>query len=274
MRRPLYRAVMVVAAVALVIYLAACGYLYVFQRSYVFVPGGVLATPAQEGLDRANVVTITAADGTALTGWYAEPSPGRPTLLYFHGNAGNLSDRAKRFRQVLDSGFGLLAMSYRGYPGSGGSPSEAVLFSDALEIFDWLAKKAPDIVVYGESLGTAVAVHVAAKRPGRALVLEAPFTAALDIAHATYPWVPVSLLMRDPFLSRVAIRSVDEPLLVIHGTADTVVPVEMGRALFALAQEPKKLAIIEGGLHSDLWDHGLWPIVLGFLRTEGVTSPA
>jgi fermentation-respiration switch protein FrsA (DUF1100 family) len=104
-------------------------------------------------------------------------------------------------------------------------------------------------------------------------VLEAPFTAALDIAHATYPWVPVSLLMRDPFLSREGILSVDEPLLVIHGTADKVVPVEMGRALFMLAREPKKLAIVEGGSHSDLWDRGLWPLVLGFLRTEGLTRP-
>ena len=127
-------------------------------------------------------------------------------------------------------------------------------------------------MVYGESLGTAVATYVAAERPAQALVLEAPFTAALDIAAATYPWVPTKLLMRDPFLSRENILRVDEPVLIVHGTDDKVVPVEMGRSLFALAHEPKELAIVEGATHSDLWDRGLWPIVLGFLRSEGVTN--
>ena len=97
----------------------------------------------------------------------------------------------------LASGFGLLAMSYRGYPGSGGRPSETALFSDALEIFDWLAERTSDIVIYGESLGTGIATYAASKRPARALVLEAPFTAAVDIAATQYPWVPVGLLMRD-----------------------------------------------------------------------------
>ncbi len=271
-RRFVFRAAGFLVALAAAVYLIACCYLYAFQRSYVFEPGGVLATPSEKGLAQVEVVTIRVRDGADLTGWYGAPAPGRPTILYFHGNAGNVSGRAPRFRQILDSGFGLLAVSYRGYPGSGGDPSETALFSDGLEIFDWLAKKTPDIVVYGESLGTAVATYVASERAGRALVLEAPFTAALDIAAATYPWVPTSLLMRDPFLSREAILKVDEPLLVVHGTDDKVVPVEMGRRLFALAHEPKKLAIIDGGAHSDLWDRGLWPIVLGFLKLEGVTG--
>jgi len=272
LRRPAIRAVALVLAVALTLYLGAVGYLYVFQRSYVFVPGGDFASPAEKGLDGVEVVTLAARDGTELTGWYAKPSPGRPTLLYFHGNAGNVSGRAKRFRQVLDSGFGLVAMSYRGYPGSGGSPSEAAFFSDSLQVFDWLAAKMPEIVVYGESLGTAVATYVASERPARALVLEAPFTAALDIAAATYPWAPTSLLMRDPFLTRENILRVEEPVLIVHGTGDTVVPVDMGRQVFALAREPKNLAIIDGAVHNDLWDHGLWPVVLGFLRTEGVSG--
>ena len=164
------------------------------------------------------MIAIQANDGTVLSGWYAAAAPGQPTLLYFHGNAGTISGRSERFKQVIDSGFGLLAMSYRGYPGSEGSPSEAALFSDALEIFDWLAERTDRIVVYGELLGTAVACHVAAGREAGALVLEAPFTSALDIAAATYPWVPVGLLMRDPFLSRDAITHVDEPVLILHGT--------------------------------------------------------
>ena len=192
----------------------------------------------------------------------SRPAPARPTILYFHGNAGNISGRAKRFKQVVDSGFGLLAMSYRGYAGSGGSPSEAALLLRRARDLRLAGGEAPDIVVYGESLGTAVATDVAARRQGRALVLEAPFTAALDIAAATYPWVPASLLMRDPFLSREHIlrRGRAGPHRSRHG--GQVIPVEMGRQLFELAHEPKSLAIIDGATHSDLWDHGLWPIVL------------
>lgn len=247
------------------IYLAALGYLYAFQRSYVFHPGGTLAAPAEHGLAAVQALETTASDGTRLTSWFAPPQSGRPVLLYFSGNAGNISDRADRFRQVVGSGFGLLAPSYRGYPGSGGAPSEAALVADALEAFDWLAGRGYEIVIHGESLGTGVAANVAAERDARALVLEAPYTATLDIAAAAYPWVPVSLLMHDQFLSREHIKRVTEPVLIVHGTADSVIPVEYGRRLFEEAGEPKELAIFEGAGHSDLWERGLWPRLLQFL---------
>jgi fermentation-respiration switch protein FrsA (DUF1100 family) len=263
-----------VVGLAAAVYVAAAGYLFIVQRDYIFKPGGTLAVPAELDLGRVEIVTIRTADETVLTGWYAAARPGLPTLLYFHGNAGNLSERAERFEQVLASGFGLLAVSYRGYPGSGGSPSQVTFFSDALEIFDWLATRTKDIVIHGESLGAAVATYVAAERPGRALVLEAPVTAALDIAAATYPWIPVSLLMRDPFVSREHIKRVEEPVLVIHGTRDRVVPVEHGRRLFEAARQPKRLATVQGGRHSDLWDRGLWSTVLEFLDENGVDSQA
>jgi hypothetical protein len=263
-----------ILALAVAAYVAAAGYLFIFQRDYIFKPGGALAVPAELDLGRVEIVAIRAADDTALTGWYVAARPGLPTLLYFHGNAGNISDRAERFEQVLASGFGLLAVSYRGYPGSGGSPSQAAFFSDALEIFDWLAARGEDVVIHGESLGTAVATYVAAERPARALVLEAPFTAALDIAAATYPWIPVSLLMRDPFVSREHIKRVEEPVLVIHGTRDRLVPVEHGRRLFEAARQPKRLAVVKGGRHSDLWDRGLWAMVLEFLEENGVGTQA
>jgi uncharacterized protein len=261
----MFRSAAAIAAILGAAYLAAAGYLFAFQRDYVFKPSGTLAAAIDEGLTGVEVVKLKTADGTTLTGWFQPAHPGKPTLLYFHGNAGNISERSKRFEQIVDSGFGFLAMSYRGYAGSDGGPSESALVSDGLEIFDWLAVRSDMIVVHGESLGTGVAIEVAAKRQARALVLEAPFTAALDIAAATYPWVPVSLLMRDPFLSREHILDVEEPVLVIHGTADQVIPVEQGRRLFEVAHQPKSLAIIDGATHSDLWDRGLWPIVVEFL---------
>lgn len=274
MRHPALRAIGLSVVVAVAAYVAAAGYLFLFQRDYVFKPGGTLAAPAELGLDPVEVVTLRAADETDLTGWFVPPAAGRPTVLYFHGNAGNLSERSPRFEQILASGFGFLVVSYRGYPGSGGFPSEAALFSDALEIFDWLDERAGDIVVHGESLGTGIATYVAAERPALALVLEAPYTAALDIAAVTYPWLPVSFLMRDPFVSREHIKRVEEPLLVVHGTADRVIPVEHGRKLFEAAGEPKKLVIIEGAGHADLWKRGLWPIVLEFLAENEAAAQA
>lgn len=256
------------------LYLVAAGYLFLFQRSYVFHPSGALAEPAELGLSGIEVVTLQTKDGTTLTGWYGEPNPGQPTVLYFHGNSGNLSGRAERFRQIQASGFGVLAVSYRGFASSGGSPSEAVLFADAVEIFDWLHQRTADIVIYGESLGTGVAAYLAAERPARALVLEAPYTAALDIAGETYPWLPVSLLMRDPFLTREHIQRVDEPVLIVHGTQDRVIPVEHGQRLYEAAQDPKQIAIIDGGGHGDLWDRGLWPTVLQFVRTNAAMPQA
>jgi uncharacterized protein len=271
-RRGAARTIAAAAGLLLVAYLCALAYLYAFQRGYVFHPGGTLEAPGAAGLAGVEAVELVASDGTTLTAWYAPAAPGRPTLLYFHGNAGNVSDRADRFRQVRDSGFGLLAPSYRGYPGSGGSPSEAALAADALLAFDWLSERSSTIVVHGESLGTGIAASVAAQRPAAAVVLEAPYTAAVDMAAAAYPWVPVGLLMHDQFLSREHVKRIDEPLLIVHGTADTVIPVDHARRLFDLAGEPKELAIFEGARHDDLWEQGLWRTVLGFLAEHRVVD--
>ena len=247
------------------IYLAPVSYLYVFQRGFVFKPGGELAAPADKGIAGVDVRSFAMADGVRLTGWYAPADAGKPSVLYFHGNAGNLSGRSERFRTVLASGFGLLAASYRGYPGSEGSPGEQQLVADGLALYDWLSGQSDHIVVHGESLGTGIAVAVAASRDARAVVLEAPYTAAVDIAAKQYPWMPVGLLMTDQFRSRERIGRISEPLLIVHGADDRVIPVGHGKRLFALANEPKRLAIIDGAGHGDLWPRGLWKRVLHLL---------
>ena len=247
------------------IYLAPVSYLYVFQRDFVFKPGGELAAPVDKGLAGVDVRSFEMADGVQLTGWYARADAGKPSVLYFHGNAGNLSGRSKRFQTILASGFGLLAASYRGYPGSEGSPGERQLIADGLALYDWLSRQNDQVVVHGESLGTGIAVAVAAARDARAVVLEAPFTAAVDIAAKQYPWMPVGVLMKDQFRSREWIGNVSEPLLIVHGSDDQVIPVEYGKQLFALAGEPKSLAIIDGAVHNDLWPRGLWQSVLRLL---------
>jgi len=262
---------LVIVAIA---YGMAAGYMYLNQRNFIFVPTGELSEPAEKGLEGVSAETVPMADGTRVTVWRAQPaSAGAPTVLYFHGNSANVSSRWKRFKQILDSGFGLYAPSYRGYAGSEGDPSEAVLISDGLEHFDRAAAAGSPIIVHGESLGTGVATAVAAERPDTdLLVLEAPYTALVDMASEQYPWLPVGMLMKDPMPTRERIGSVEAPVMILHGTADRIIPVEHGRRLYEFAKDPKDLIIIEGVGHSDLWTNGLWEAVLAEWETQGGAS--
>ena len=258
---------------ALLAYFFVAGYLYSFQDSFVFKPRGELARPAETGLSGVSAETVAMADGVLVTVWTAPPAiPDMPTVLFLHGNLGNISERSTKFAEILASGFGLYAPSHRGFPGSGGTPSEPALIDDALSHFNRLAERNDRIVLYGESLGTGVATAVAGERDALALILEAPFTAAIDIAAAAYPWLPVGLLMRNQFRSRERIGKVKEPLLIVHGALDEIVPVDNGRALFRLANKPKELVIIESAGHGNLWPNGLWARTRPFLDGDLVSS--
>ncbi|CTQ52633.1 acetoin dehydrogenase E2 subunit dihydrolipoyllysine-residue acetyltransferase [Roseibium album] len=251
------------ALILVIAYGMAAGYMYLNQRSFIFVPSGELAEPSEKGLENVAVEKVQMADGTNVTVWTSAPvTPDTPTVLYFHGNSGNVSTRWKRFKQILDSGYGLYAPSYRGYAGSEGSPSEAALVSDALEHFDRLIASGTPIIVHGESLGSGVASAVATERPQAGLlVLEAPYTALVDMASAQYPWLPVNFLMEDKMLTRERLPGVKAPVLIVHGTEDRIIPVEHGQRLFELASDPKQLLIVDGVGHSKLWANGLWPAV-------------
>jgi len=251
---------LIAAAIA---YSMAAGYMYLNQRSFVFVPSGDLVTPEDKGLQNVSVETVEMADGTKTTVWTAEPAEeGLPTVIYFHGNSSNLSGRWQRFKMILDSGYGLYAPTYRGYAGSEGSPSETAIISDALEHFDRAAATGTPIIIHGESLGTGVATAVAAERPDAGLlVLEAPYTALVDMAFESYPWLPVGLLMKDPMKTRERIGKVKAPVLIIHGTEDAIIPVEHGERLIEFASDPRELLIVEGAGHGDLWKRGLWDTV-------------
>ncbi len=250
-------------ALVAVLYLAAVGYMYVNQRNMLFKPMGDLPEPGAIGLADVDVISLPMSDGTELTAWSAPPATeDAPTVLFFHGQGGNLGDRAERLREILNSGYGLLAPSYRGYPGSAGEPSEVAFVSDGLELFDWLNDQGKPVVLHGQSLGTGVAAAVAAQRPAaELLVLEAPFTATVDVAGERYPWLPVKALMKDHFATRDIIADIEVPTLIFHGSADTVVPAHHGQALASLAEDTASLYLIIGGTHDDLWSHGLWQVV-------------
>jgi fermentation-respiration switch protein FrsA (DUF1100 family) len=179
-------------------------------------------------------------------------------VIYFHGNAEVVATRVARHRDLIAGGAGLVALSYRGYMGSTGRPTEAGLLRDAEAAYQFAVSRYPAdrIVLWGHSLGSGVAVALAATRPVAKLILEAPFSSTVDVAASMFPIVPVRWLMLDQFRSDQRIDAVKASILILHGDRDFVVPVSLGERLFQLAREPKRLVRYPAGGHDDLDDYG------------------
>ena len=239
----------------------------VFQRSLMYFPDPARIAPALAGLPQAQEVTFQSSDGETLIAWFVPPRGDKPVVLYFQGNAEGLPARVSRFSWLIADGTGLLALCYRGYGGSSGRPSELGLIRDAQAAYAFARERYPAerIVLFGESLGTGVAVALAADRAIAGLILDAPFSSAVDLGAAAYPFVPVRWAMKDTFRSDRRIASVRAPLLVLHGARDPIVPIRFGERLFALAHEPKRFVRFPHGNHVDLDDHGAAEAVRQFL---------
>ncbi len=238
------RAMVITALVLGALYLLVVVLMYTAQRRFLYRPDPTRVSPAAIELLDVNEVTLGTPDGERLIAWHGVAQPGKKTILYFHGNAGNLAGRRDRTASYRKNGFGVLMLAYRGSSGSTGAVSEANYVADAQLAYDWLRAggvAASDIVLYGESLGTGVAVRTAASNPVGGIILDAPYTAIVDIAASRYWLLPVRLLLTDQFDLLSYMGRVRAPLLVFHGALDPVVPVAMGRAVFAAANEPKLL---------------------------------
>ncbi len=254
---------------AAALYLAAAVSLFLIQRRLIYPVDPTYHTPAEAGLsDAVKEVRLKTPDGVSLIAWQARPAPGEPTLLYFHGNGGGLIDRAERIKRFTREGLGLFMPAYRGYAGSGGSPTETALIADAHLAYDRLIAEGlrpEEIVVYGESLGTGVAVQLAASRKVAAVVLDAPYTEIAAIGQQLYPFIPVKLFLKDNFASIDHIGAIKAPLLILHGSRDDTIPPALGKALYAAAPEPKEIHIIEGAGHSDIYAFGAMQQLSAFL---------
>ncbi len=240
-------------------YVGGLAFLYAKQREMLFpIPPVGRTAPAAAGLPEAEEHVLTTADGEKVIVWHVPAKPGRPVILFFHGNGDFLAGRVGRFKAVTADGSGLVALSFRGYAGSSGAPSEQGLLLDAAAAYAFTAARyeAGRIVVWGFSLGSGVAVALASKRAIGQLILEAPYTSTVDVAASMFPYVPVRLLMRDPFRSDQRIARVSVPLLIMHGSDDPTIPIRFGERLFALAHEPKKFLLFPGGGHDNLDDFG------------------
>ncbi len=256
-----------VAVFLAVFYVALLGLMFFAQRSLMYFPDRQRIAPATVGLPQAAEEMLTTADGERVVIWHVPPREGQPVVLYFQGNGGGLSLRVPRFAGLVSDGIGLIALNYRGYGGSSGSPSEEGLIADARAAYEFAATRyaAKRIVPWGESLGSGVAVALAAERPVGRVVLEAPFTSAADVAAGVYPFVPVRLLMKDQFRSDLRIGKVSAPVLVMHGERDNVVPVALGERLFELINAPKRFARFRGAGHEGLDGYGALAEVKKFL---------
>ena len=250
-------------------YGALAAALYFGQRSLMYRPPETVArTPASAGFPEASNVRIKTADGERLVAWFAPPKEGKPIILFFHGNAEVLSWRAARFKKLTEGGLGLLAVSFRGYAGSTGSPSEAGLIADGEAAYKFAAARYSEdrVAIWAYSLGTGVGVRLASAHPVAKLVLEAPFTSAVDVAAAIYPFMPVRFLMLDQFRSIDHIKDVHAPLLILHGERDRVVPIFFAEKLFEAANEPKRFVRFPEGGHVNLGDYGVTEIVRKFME--------
>lgn len=265
--RGMGQVVNVLVGVAVVYGLIVLG-AFLIQRRLMYFPDPARIAPASVGLTGYNEETITTGDGERIVTWRSPARAGQPTVLYLHGNAGGLATRAERLGAFAREGWGVAIMAYRGYAGSSGAPTEAANVADAQLLYDRLVAGGippASIVVYGESLGSGVAVQLAASRKVRAVVLDSPYTSAADVAVRSYPFLPVRPLLKDRYESARHIAGVRAPVLVIHGELDRVIPVEMGRAMYGLAPGPKHLVTFPRGGHSDLFQHGALAAIRGWL---------
>lgn len=255
-----------------IVILAAAGYvalllvMYLAQRSLMYFPDPTHRTPASAALPQAEEVMLTTSDGERLLAWYAAPQAEKPLVIYFQGNGGGLDLRANRFGKLVSDGTGLLAVNYRGYGGSTGRPTEAGLIADANAAYDYAAARVTParIMLWGESLGTGVAVALASQRPVGRVLLESPYTSIADVAASIYWFVPVRLLIKDTFGSEARIGNVTAPVLILHGERDTVVPIKYGERLYAAIRAPKKFVRLPGSGHNDHDEHGGVPVWRGF----------
>lgn len=240
--------------------------LFFAQRTLIYHPDKSTPIPIK-GIE---IVKVKTSDGLNLEGWYIPGSdPKGKTILFFHGNAGHYGDRFGKALEFTGNGYNVLLVGYRGYGGNEGYPSEEGLYSDARAYIKFLTdeKNIPveDVILYGESLGTGVAVQIATEYPVSSLIFETPYSSLYEIAKKDYFFVPVVYMLKDRFMSTDKIGKISCPLLILHGEKDTIIPLVFSKKLFDKAREPKTFIEFPEGTHHNLYQLGASRKILDFL---------
>jgi len=244
--------------------------LVTFETRLVYQPFDGPSEPAKAGLPQFAAKTLIVEGLPAITYWENTAPKSTPTVFYFHGNGGGLFMHTAVPALLDKAGMHVVAIEYPSFPGAAGKPSEQTIIAQATALWDEKAAKTTTraSIVWGYSLGSGVATQLAAKRPPTALILEAPFTAAVDRAAQLYPLIPVRYLMKNTYRSRDYIAYIKAPVFIMHGDADMIIPIQHGRNLFALANEPKTFKEYKGIGHMDLVDSAAYGDALAFIRTS------
>lgn len=256
-----------IAVMAVAVYVMVAAGMYAIQRQIMYHPPPAVPRAPPTGFE---AVTLTTEDGLSLTAWHAPAADGGRTVVHFHGNAGLISGQLNRVRPLIEAGYGVLLVEYRGYGGNAGSPTEEGLLADGRAAVAYLAAQnipLGDVVLLGESLGSGVAVAMAAEAAVGGLILMSPYTSTADVAQARYWWLPARWLIKDSYDSLSRIGNVRAPLLVVHGQRDGVIDWRFGERLFDAANEPKRLVLIDRAGHNDLIGNGAIAAQLEFLAT-------
>ncbi|HXO67917.1 MAG TPA: alpha/beta hydrolase [Bradyrhizobium sp.] len=256
------------AALALFAYAGSLALLYFAQRSILYpIPEKVRTSPAAAGFPEASEHVLSTSDGEKIVAWHVRAGEAKPVIIFFHGNGDILAWRVPWFREMIAGGAGLVAVSFRGYAGSSGSPTESGLLKDAEAAYAFANQyySPEQIVVWGFSLGTGPAVALAANRRIGKLILEAPYTSIADVAAAAFPVVPARWFIRDTFHSDQWILNVTAPVLIMHGERDRTVPIRFGERLYELARQPKQMVRFPEGGHDDLDKFGAMDVARAFL---------
>jgi len=236
-------------------------FLYAFQRHIQYQPYGKLESFSNYNLTDFQEIKLKTSDNLEIISWYKKPLSGQKTIIYFHGNGGNLSNRVHRYKSLGEAGFGVLAVSYRGYSGNPGYPTQKGLMLDAKASYKFLLKqglKDSDIILYGESLGSGVSANLAKDHNFYAIIFESPFSSAASVAANRFPFVPARLLLKDKFESDKALQNLNTPILIIHGTKDKVVSFSEGKKLYdSISSKRKKFIKVPGARHLDFSDEFL-----------------
>jgi fermentation-respiration switch protein FrsA (DUF1100 family) len=244
--------VLELAALACAAYALAVGAMYLAQRAFIYHPS---STPIDARKMRAagyGPFSVRTADGLELTAWRRDGDAGKPVIVLFHGNAQDASWRIDIAAQAARHGYGVVLATYRGFGGNPGRPSEEGLYTDARATLDALGPG--PFVLWGESLGTGVAVKMASERPSLGVILQSPYVSVAVRAGEIMRWLPARILVTDRFDSIARIASIQAPLLIVHGALDHVIPIRHGRALFAAAREPKSFVELADRGHNEM--HG------------------
>ena len=254
-------------------YLLLLVIVFFFQRNLLYHPS-VNNYLQNQGLSEPNdfeKVNITTKDKIDLVGWFYKKNLEKfKTILFFHGNAGSLENRTYKLNHFKDLNVNFLIIAWRGFSGNEGKPNEKGLYEDADSAISWLKTKGIDeknIILYGESLGTGVAIEIAQNKNYAGVILESPFTSMINMGRKYYPFFPVNFLLKDKFESNKKISSVSAPVLIIHGKVDKIVPYYMGEKMYELANEPKFFYTQEYGDHMVEYDEKLLSTLKKFIQS-------